>query len=181
MTRPTTRGYSPCQAKRLTAPRHSTDRRRPLSSDPKVQPHLYTVRAASLLTHQLCRFEPVTPQIVHKEPKSSQLHPEQESGVTRFFPVVSLDLCGHCNLITSGIFYFRGVICPRKRNKLYPQTTIFIHPKIKQHLQQVGIYPIRLSLYNLSLSSLCASQHTTPSLLPVQIFYTKCWHYRNAI
>ena len=101
--------------------------------------------------------------------------------VTRFFPVVSLDLCGHCNLITSGIFYFRGVICPQKRNKLYPQTTIFIHPKIKQHLQQVGIYPIRLSLYNLSLSSLCASQHTTSSLLPVQIFYTKCWHYRNAI
>ena len=61
-------------------------RRRPLSSDPKVRPHLYTVWATSLLTQRLCRFEPVTPQIVHKEPKSNQLNPKQESGHVLVFP-----------------------------------------------------------------------------------------------
>ena len=72
VTRPTTSRYSPCQAKMLTAPRHSTGQRCPLSSDPKVRPHLYTTKAASLLTQQLCRFE----QVVHKESKPNQLNPE---------------------------------------------------------------------------------------------------------
>ena len=87
VTSPTTRGYSPCQAKRLKAPQHSEDWRRPALGQPKdVTPLIYCMDY--LPAHpSMYRFEPVTPQLSIKiGPNLSSLIPSRRGYVSWFFP-----------------------------------------------------------------------------------------------
>ena len=77
----------PRQAKRLMAPRHSTDQRCPALEWPKGAT-LLIYCAGCLPAHPpMCRLEPVTPQIVHKKGSNlTKFIPEQESGHVLVLP-----------------------------------------------------------------------------------------------